>query len=118
MTAATAPPRNLPRSTGVVLLGFIAVVVLSLGPGQVLHSRLNLLALSYRILYAIIGSYLAARLAPPNPMGHAMILGFIGVPLSLLVDVGPAWCPIALVLTTLPCAWLGAALYRRAETSL
>ena len=49
-----------------------------------------------------------------------MILGAIGVPLSAIgaivaitmVDVGPAWYPIALVLTTLPCAWLGGALYR------
>jgi hypothetical protein len=28
------------------------------------------------------------------------------------MDVGPAWYPIALGLTTLPCAWLGGALYR------
>jgi surface polysaccharide O-acyltransferase-like enzyme len=81
---------------------------------------LNLLALSYRIVYAIIGSYLAARLAPRNPMRHALILGVIGIVLSSLgavtaitmVDVGPAWYPIALVLTTMPCAWLGGALYR------
>jgi hypothetical protein len=53
-------------------------------------------------------------------MRHAMILGAIGVPLSAIgaivaitmMDVGPAWYPIALVLTALPCAWLGGALYR------
>jgi ABC-type xylose transport system permease subunit len=53
-------------------------------------------------------------------MRHALILGVIGVVLSSLgaitaitmVDVGPAWYPIALVLTTMPCAWLGGALYR------
>lgn len=28
------------------------------------------------------------------------------------VDVGPAWYPIALVLTAVPCAWLGGALHR------
>ena len=134
MTTATAPPRNVARSTGAVLFGFIAVFVLSLGTDQVLHSlavyppwgqpmyetRLNLLALSYRIVYAILGSYIAARFAPRNPMRHAMILGAIGVPLSAIgaivaitmADLGPAWYPIALVLTTLPCAWLGGALYR------
>jgi surface polysaccharide O-acyltransferase-like enzyme len=122
------------RSTAAVLVGFIVVVALSLGTDQVLHSLgvyppwgqpmyatgLNLLALSYRIVYAIIGSYIAARLAPRSPMRHALILGVIGVVLSSLgaitaitmVDVGPAWYPIALVLTTMPCAWLGGALYR------
>jgi hypothetical protein len=81
---------------------------------------LNLLALSYRVVYAILGSYLAARLAPRNPMRHAMALGVVGLPLSLAgaivsivkADLGPSWYPIALVLTTLPCAWLGGALHR------
>jgi hypothetical protein len=73
------------RSTGAVFLGFIVVVALSLGTDQVLHSLgvyppwgqpmyatgLNLLGLSYRIVYAIVGSYIAARLAPRNPMRHA-----------------------------------------------
>ena len=74
----------------------------------------NLLALSYRVVYAVLGSYIAARLAPRNPMRHAMILGAIGLVLSTLgavggiaADLGPIWFPIALVLTTLPCAWLG-----------
>jgi len=73
------------RSTAAVVVGFMVVVALSLGTDQVLHSLgvyppwgqpmyatgLNLLALSYRIIYAIIGSYIAARLAPRNPMRHA-----------------------------------------------
>jgi hypothetical protein len=80
---------------------------------------LNLLALSYRTVYAVLGSYIAARLAPRNPMRHALILGFIGLPLSVAGAIvaikgnfGPAWYPIALALTTLPCAWLGGVLYR------
>jgi hypothetical protein len=81
--------------------------------------------LSYRIVYAVIGSYIAARFAPDKPMRHALILGGIGVVLSSLgaitaitmVDVGPAWYPIALVLTTVPCAWLGGALYRPGQTA-
>ena len=122
------------RSAGAVFVGFIVVVALSLGTDQMLHSLgvyppwgqpmyptgVNLLALSYRIVYAVVGSYIAARLAPRNPMRHAMILGVIGVVLSSLgaitaitmADVSPAWYPIALVLTTMPCAWLGGALYR------
>ena len=73
------------RSAGAVFVGFIVVVALSLSTDQVLHSLgvyppwgqpmyatgLNLLALSYRIVYAVIGSYIAARLAPRNPMRRA-----------------------------------------------
>ena len=93
---ATAPgkePRNLGRSTGAIVLGFVAVVVLSLSTDELLHllkvyppwgqpmhePGLNLQALSYRIVYTIVGSYLAARFAPRNPMRHAMILGAVSV---------------------------------------
>ncbi|HET9164710.1 MAG TPA: hypothetical protein VFP11_01850 [Candidatus Angelobacter sp.] len=136
---ATAPgrqPRNLGRSTGAIMLGFFAVVVLSLGTEEVLHllkvyppwgkpmydPRLNLLALSYRIVYTIMGSYIAARFAPRNPMRHAMILGAIGFVLSIpgviistKANLGPVWYPIALVVTALPCAWLGGFLYQRKQ---
>jgi hypothetical protein len=61
-----------------VLLGFVAVFILSLGTDQVLHvlhvyppwgqamyePGLNFLALSYRIVYTIIGAYITAKLAP------------------------------------------------------
>src|SRR6478672_1969998 len=96
-TALGREPRNLWRSTGAVLLGFVAVVVLSLGTDEALHLlkvyppwgepmfelRLNLLALSYRLVYAVIGSYVAARFAPRNPMRHAMALGIAGLIVSV-----------------------------------
>lgn len=136
-TAQTAPanaqPRRLWRSTGAVLLGLFAVVVLSLVTDQLLH-RLevyppwgqpmrdtadNLLALAYRIVYGIVGGYIAARSAPRDPMRHALLLGGAGTILSLAgavaaiqMDLGPAWYPIALVVSALPTAGLGGALYR------
>ena len=135
MTDTSSPPRRLGRSVAAVLAGFIAVVVLSLGTDQVLHvlqvyppwgqpmhdPGLNLLALAYRCVYAVLGSFIAARLAPRAPMRHALVLGGIGLVLSVLgaiaalsmADLGPAWYPIALVLTALPCAWLGGDLHRR-----
>jgi len=135
--ATATPPRRLWRSTGAVLLGFFAVVVLSLGTDQLLHALevyppwgqpmndngLLLLALAYRIVYAVLGSYIAAWLAPRNPMRHALVLGAVGTVLSLAgaiatipMDLGPSWYPIALVLTALPCAWLGGVLHRMRET--
>lgn len=127
--------RHLWRSAGAVLLGFVAIVVLSLGTDQVLHvvdfyppwgepmfdPVQNLTALAYRIVYGILGSYIAARFAPRNPMRHAIALGVVGlVPATLgaivaisMGNLGPAWYPIALVLTALPCAWLGGLVHRR-----
>lgn len=122
------------RSAGALCLGFCAVVLLSVGTDLVLHRLhvfpppdqpmhdpgLNLLALAYRCVYGVFGSYLAARFAPDSPMRHAMILGFIGLALSLVgvvvaltvVKLGPLWYPVALAATTLPCAWLGGRWHR------
>ena len=67
----------------------------------------------------MLGCYVAARLAPRNPMRHAIILGIIGFILSTAgaiaaigMRMGPAWYPILLALTALPCAWAGGILHR------
>lgn len=139
MTTTKAHPRRLLRSAAAILLGFLAVVILSLGTDQVLHvlnvyppwgepmrdASLNLLALAYRCVYGVVGSYIAARLAPHDPMRHALGLGFVGLALSLagaiatiaMADFGPKWYPIALVLTALPCAWLGGVLHRKRHSA-
>jgi len=138
MTTTRTHARRLLRSTGAVLLGFLAVVVLSLGTDQVLHvlqvyppwgqpmhdPGLNLLALSYRIGYTVVGGYITARLAPHSPMRHALALGIVGFAVgaagaiaTIPMHLGPSWYPIALVLTALPCAWLGGALHRRSQAS-
>ena len=130
-------PRRRGRSVSAILAGFLAAVVLSLGTDQVLHMLDvyppwgqpmrdlddNLLALAYRCVYAAVGSYIAAWLAPRNPMRHALILGAVGFVLSLAgaiatipMDLGPAWYPIALVVTALPCAWLAGVLHRASQT--
>jgi hypothetical protein len=120
------------RSVGAVLLGFVTVVALSLGTDQVLHllqvyppwgepmrePELNALALGYRCLYTVLGMSLTARFAPHAPMRHALIgggigtlLGIAGAVATIPMDLGPAWYPIAVAATGLPCAWLGAALH-------
>jgi hypothetical protein len=120
------------RSTAAVLVGFTAVFVLSLATDQVLHvlgvyppwsqpmydTGLVLLALSYRLVYTVVGGYLTAKLAPQNPMRHALVLGVIGLLVAAVgaiatipMHLGPSWYPIALVLTALPCTWIGGVLY-------
>jgi hypothetical protein len=121
--------KNTLKSIGAVLAGFVAVFVLSLGTDVVLHSTgvfppwgervsdpLLLLATVYRTVYCIAGSYVAARLAPNRPMAHALALGVVGLIAStagalLTWNKGPAfgphWYPVALIVTAIPCAWLG-----------
>ena len=128
-------PRRILRSLGALFAGFVVVVVLSLGTDVALHGTgvfppwgqpmsdgLFLLATAYRTVFAISGSYLTARLAPSRPMGHALLGGVIGLVLSTAGAVatwdrgpefGPHWYPLALVVTALPCAWVGGRLHVR-----
>lgn len=76
------------------------------------------IAFSYRLLAAIVGGYLTARLAPNQPMKHAVILGSIGIVLSSMglimgADLGPIWYPASLVVISLPASWAGAKIYLR-----
>jgi hypothetical protein len=109
------------------LAGLLAVAILSLGTDLALHAagifpalgdrmsdNLLVLATVYRTIYAVLGGYVTARLAPNRPMQHVLLNGLIGVALSTLGAVvtwnralGPHWYPLALVITALPTAWLG-----------
>jgi drug/metabolite transporter (DMT)-like permease len=117
------------KSIAAVVAGFVVVVVLSLGTDVVLHAAgvfppwdqrmsdaLFLLATVYRTIYCIAGSYIAARLAPNRPMAHALVLGVMGFIISTAgavatwnrgPELGPHWYPVALIVTAIPCAWLG-----------
>jgi hypothetical protein len=75
-----------------------------------------LLATAYRVVYGIAASYITARLAPNRPMLHALVGGVLGFIVSIVGAVatwnggpafGPHWYPIALIVTALPCAWVG-----------
>jgi hypothetical protein len=130
----TNQPRSILRSIAAVFAGVVAVFILSLGTDVVMHATgifppwfqpmagaLFMLALAYRIVYGIAGGYVAARLAPNRPMAHAIALGVVGLLLSSAgaagtwnkgPEFGPKWYPLALVVTALPCAWLGGKLRR------
>lgn len=109
--------------------GFVVVVILSIGTDVALHAAgvspplgqpmsdpLLFLATIYRSIYAVIGSYITARVAPDRPMQHALAGGIVGLVLSIIgavvawnkvATLGPHWYPLALVVTALPCAWVG-----------
>jgi hypothetical protein len=123
--------RRIGRSIGAVLAGMIASIVLSLGTDVLLHmvrvfppwgasmvgyDGALLLATFYRTIYGVVGSYIAARLAPNRPMLHAIVLGTLGFTVSIFGAVatwngdpafGPHWYPVVLVVLALPTAWVG-----------
>ena len=120
---------NTWKSIGAFFAGLLATVALSIGTDAVLHAAsifpaigqpmsdsLFALATIYRTSYSIFGAYLTARLAPTNPLKHALILGAVGTVLALIgllatwnkgPEFGPKWYPIALVLLAIPQCWLG-----------
>jgi len=121
----TRRPRLTLRQIGAVLAGLLAIFVITTVTDIVLHatgifppwgqpmsSALFLVALAYRIVYGVLGCYIAARLAPDRPMGHAVALGVVGVVLSTagavaMWEAGPAWYSLAVIGIALPCAWVG-----------
>jgi len=116
------------KSIGAVLTGLLTVAILGFVTDTVLQrigilpipqeekfvTARALLALSYHMLYALFGCSLAAWLAPNRPMAHAVAVGGFGVVISTLGfiaivagDLAPAWYGWALVVLSLPVAWIG-----------
>ena len=107
------------KSIAAVLAGFIIVVILSVGTDFVLESlhifppQSEPLSYTSPMLMYALGGYVTARLAPDRPGLHAVILGIVGIVagtigMSVAWDLSPHhWYPIALVVTALPCTWLG-----------
>lgn len=119
---------NNGKSIRAVIAGFLTVVLLSVATDFILETLgffppqsepaaytagLLLIALLYRCAYTVAGGYISARLAPDRPMRHAIILGVVGI-IAGMIGVAVSWnltphhwYPIALVVTALPCTWLG-----------
>src|SRR5262245_66437043 len=52
--------------------------------GTPLTDAHSLLATAYRFVISVAGAWLTAKLAPANPMKHALILGVVGTVLGLV----------------------------------
>lgn len=124
------------RSILSIIAGFILIGVLSLGTDAVVVSAMPgafsptgrtesvpvlLLTLAYVFVFAVIGCYLTARLAPQNPMKHALVLGVLGLIFSIIGttlswNTAPVWYHVTALLMVMPAAWLGGRL-REAQLS-
>jgi hypothetical protein len=119
---------NILKSIGAVLTGLIFIFVThsgvdyileSLGiftpPDQGFHTTwMVVTATIYRTVLSVVAAFLTAKLAPSQPMKHALILGLIGLALGtaaaiivIPMNLSPAWFPIALVVLAVPSAWVG-----------
>lgn len=125
MTGAATAGSSLPRSVWAVFAGILANFLIAVPIDQLLHAQgvfpppgepmTNMqcaIAFSYRLVAAVVGGYLTARLAPSNPKKHVIILGCIGILLSAagaiaMWRVGPVWYPLSLVVIALPASLLG-----------
>jgi hypothetical protein len=113
------------RSLLAVLAGIVVGAFLSVATDAVLSAAgwiplpnyvwwMLLIALIYRAIYTVLSGYVTAALAPNRPLNHALTLGVIGVVVTIIASIanwnkasGNAWYPIALIIITLPCAYLG-----------
>ena len=133
MSETSSQPRTL-RRVGAVLAGLLLVIITSTATDALMHGTgifpplgwpmpdsLFVLALAYRIVYSVAGGYLTARLAPDQPVKHALWLGIIGFVLGLAgaaatwnrgPEFGPKWYPLLLAATAIPSTWLGGKLVR------
>lgn len=123
--------KNILKSIGACFAGVLVGGILSLVTDQILEHTgvlpynnlwvsplLILLFIAYRTVYNVIGSYIVARLAPSRPMRHAIIVGVLGTVVSIIgaivnskMNLGPEWYCWALVVLSLPSAWLGGKLF-------
>jgi hypothetical protein len=120
-----------------VIAGLAFVIIVSMGLDAVMHhtgifpadprdvtgmtTSDWVLALSYRMLVAIGGGWITARIAESRPEFFAIVLGIIGTIVGLAglamawmmrPNLGPLWYPSLLVVTAIPCTWLGARLVK------
>lgn len=106
----------------IVITTIVDIVLHQLGVyppwGEPMDNGLSLLATTYRVVIAVAGAWLTARLAPAHPMRHAIWLGYVGTVLGLIgvavswgKGLAPDWYPIALAALAIPQCWLGGRLY-------
>lgn len=128
--SSSAQPRTARRITS-VLTGLLTIFALSTATDMALHATgiyppfgetmsdaLFMVAAAYRVVYGIAGCYLTARLAPYQPLWHALALGVVGFIVSTagafaMWEAGPAWYSLAIIAMPLPCAWMGGTLRLR-----
>lgn len=108
--------------TGFVLIGMLsvctdmalrmAVPMLFETDGSTSSTPMLLMTIAYVGLYATLGCYLAARMAPARPMRHALVLGILGLAFNIAGTTRtwtryPVWYHVVSLTLVMAWAWLG-----------
>lgn len=121
------------RSAVAVATGFIVIGVLAFGTDALVRAQIPsayessgrmesvawlLFTQAYVFLYATIGCWLAARLAPDRPMRHALLLGWLGLAFNVVGSAAqwstvPVWYHVVALALVMPAAWLGGRIRER-----
>lgn len=125
--------KNILKSIGSVIAGFLTVAILSVVMDKIMEGTgifpppsdqglfvtwMLVVALAYRSVAAIVGGYVTASLAPHNVMKHVFVLAVLGT-LGGIAGViagwnlSQHWYPIAIAVTGFPLVWLGGTLFSR-----
>lgn len=122
--------KTIIKSIGAILAGIFLGAILSIGTDFLMEKTgimsmdnfkqssltIILFVIAYRFLFNVIGCYLTAFLAPNKPMKHVIVIGIIGTVLSIVGSIA-MWDKaiplynIAIIVMSLPSAWLGGQLY-------
>lgn len=127
--AETKQSGRVGRSIAAVIAGIVFGIVITIGTDLAMHALGYLpplgertsdgslaVATVYRTVYGVLGAYITARLAPSRPMLHAMVLGTLGLVVTIIGAAvtwnkgpafGPHWYPVSLIVLALPTAWAG-----------
>lgn len=114
--------------TGLTIAALGALFPASYNPENLEWVIFNVL---YGCAFAVIGGYVAARLAPTRPMAHAIVLGLLMAVFAVITGYAvsvtppspeyanqPGWYYPVLAITVLPSILLGAWLYVRGEKKI
>lgn len=119
--------KNIFKSIGAIILGFLIIVILSFSVDKILEAikflpenpvlyttNMFLLSVAYRSIISIFGGFVVGKLAPNKKMKHVLILGIIGTIIGIAgIITGwnmpgyPHWYAITLATITFPCIWVG-----------
>ncbi|MFC3559479.1 hypothetical protein [Pedobacter jamesrossensis] len=126
--------KTILKSIGAILAGIVLAAMLSIG-ADFLFDKLGIMSMEnfkqtslsiiilivvYRFIFNVVGCYLTAKLAPNKPMKHVIIIGIIGTIFSIfgsfvMWDKAIPFYNIAIILISLPSAWLGGQLFLKKQ---
>ena len=117
---------NIIKSIWAIFVGTLIGIVLTVGTDKILESTgvfppiagglfvwwMLFVALVYRGIFLCVSGFIIAKMAPNKPINHVVIAGIIAVIVTILGSIANwdnsvAWYPIALIIITLPCIWIG-----------